>query len=134
VIRAWLAALSIAALAPAAAAAQCNVHGGHQIVYLRSAELDPDVFVWDSQERVRAYAAGYWKSTSDVMDHTVLSKPGTRALVVECHEGVVKSKFANEVLDAIGIKLESGPNRGRYGWVTSEDIHVTTKTAALRTK
>jgi hypothetical protein len=90
---------------------------------LKSAELDPDVFVWDAQERVVEYAGGYWRDTHDVLTHTLLAKPGTRAVVVQCTAGAVRPKYAADSRDAIGIRLVNGPNKGRYGWVTSEDIH-----------
>jgi hypothetical protein len=124
--------LVLAAAGPAAA--KCTDISGGRIVFLRSAELDPDVFVWDTRDRARDYAAGYWKNTSDVMNHSVLSKPGTRAIVVQCHEAAIRSKFANQVLDAVGIRIVSGPNHGMYGWVTSEDVHAYTKTADARGK
>ena len=90
---------------------------------LKSEEIDPDVFVWDSRRRVVDYAAGYWRDTNDVLSHSLLAKPGTRAVVVQCEAGIVKPKYVVEVRDAVGIRLLSGPNKGRYGWVTSQDIH-----------
>lgn len=111
-----------------AASAGCGIPSG-QPVLLRSGDLDPDVFVWDSKQRVVAYAAGYWKNTTDVMSHTVLSKPGTRAVVIACDKEIVHSRYANAVQDAIGIRLMTGPSRGRYGWVSSEDVHFMPKTA-----
>lgn len=91
---------------------------------LKSTDLDPDVFVWDSRERVIEYAAGYWRNTHDVLAHSLLAKPGTRARVISCVAGVVHSKYASERQDAVGVRLVNGPSRGRYGWVTSEDVHV----------
>ena len=95
---------------------------------LKSAEIDPDVFVWDSKQRVVDYAAGAWRSTHEVLVHTVLAKPGTRAMVVQCDGGVVRQKYVSETLDAIGIRLLNGPNNGHYGWVTSQDIRLLTHT------
>lgn len=117
-----------------ALAAPCETVVSGQPVILKSADMDPDVFVWDSRGRVVEYSSGYWKNTSDVMSHTLLSKPGTRAVIVACDKSAVHSKFANDILDAVGIKIVSGPNRGRYGWVTSEDIHAPTKAATARTR
>ena len=91
---------------------------------LRSVEIDPDVFVWDSKQRVIDYAAGSWRDTRDVLVHSVLAKPGTHALVVQCEPGLVKPRYVADSLDAVGIRLTSGPNRGHYGWVTSGDIHA----------
>lgn len=94
------------------------------MVVLRSTDLDPDVFVWDAKQRAIDYAGGMWASTNEVMNHTTLAKPGTRAVVVACEAGAMRSKYAHELLDAIGVKIINGPNRGRYGWVTSEDVHA----------
>ena len=122
------AAALLAALGTCAAgAAPCALTAGRQVV-LKSAEIDPDVFVWDSKQRVVDYAAGSWGSTHDVLVHTVLAKPGTRAMVVQCDGGVVRQKYVSETLDAIGIRLLNGPNRGHYGWVTSQDVRLLTHT------
>jgi hypothetical protein len=32
-------------------------------------------------------------------------------------------KEGNDTRDLIGIRLTNGPNKGRYGWVTSDDVH-----------
>lgn len=91
-------------------------------VFLKSGEIDPDVFVWDSKQGMVDYALGHWRDTHDVLVHTMLAKPGTRAVVVQCSPGVVR-KEGTEPRDAIGIRILNGPNKGRYGWVTSEDVH-----------
>ena len=104
-----------------AAAAACTVAPGAQVA-LRSSELDPDVFVWDSRERVLDYAAGYWRDTKDVVAHSLLAKPGTRATVVRCYESAVSSRYVNARQDLLAVRIVSGPNRGRYGWITSEDV------------
>ena len=103
-------------------AGPCRVPVGTRVV-LKSAELDPDVFVWDAKQRVVDYAGGYWRDTHDVMVHTLLAKPGTRAVVVQCQPGIVRRGDGSATRDAIGIRILNGPNKGRYGWVTSEDVH-----------
>ena len=114
---ALLAAVSFSAQA----AAPCGgVQPGHA-VFLKSGDLDPDVFVWDARQRVVDYAGGHWGS-DEVLAHTVLAKPGTRAVIVQCMPAAVQSKNGM-TRDAIGIKLVNGPNKGRYGWVTSDDVH-----------
>ena len=115
----------LAALSSPALASPCSVSVGHAVV-LKSAEIDPDVFVWDAKQRVVDYAAGYWHDSHDVMAHTTLAKPGTRAVIVQCDGGVVHGKYAPEhqQRDAVGIRLVNGPNKGRYGWVTSDDVHL----------
>ena len=111
----------LAALSVPVQASPCGVPVG-RVVTLKSTELDPDVFVWDAKQRVVDYASGHWGDTHDVMTHTVLAKPGTLAVIVQCSAGLVVRK-TGDPRDAIGIKLVNGPNRGRYGWVTSDDIH-----------
>jgi hypothetical protein len=123
VSRALRAAALLAALSTPATAAPCSAPTGAAVV-LKSAEIDPDVFVWDTRQRVVNYAAGFWGSTHDVLSHSMLAKPGTHAVVVQCDPGIVKPKYAVDALDAVGVRLTSGPNKGRYGWVTSQDVRV----------
>lgn len=93
---------------------------------LRAPEIDPDVLVWDSKQRALDYAAGTWGTARDVMNHTLLAKPGTRALVIQCEAGVVHTKYTPSAQDVVGIRVLNGPNRGRYGWVTSREVHILT--------
>ena len=119
-----LGALSVlAALSVPALASPCGVPVGRAVI-LKSSDIDPDVFVWDARQRVVDYAGGYWRDTHEVIAHTVLAKPGTRAVIVQCSAGLVKSRSSADARDAIGVRLLNGPNRGRYGWVTSDDIHA----------
>ena len=117
----------LAALSSSATAAPCSQPPGRAVV-LKSVEIDPDVFVWDSKQRVVDYAAGFWGSAHDVLAHSLLAKPGTRAVVVQCDPGVVKPKFVSETLDAVGVRLTNGPNKGKYGWVSSQDIRALLRT------
>lgn len=110
----------LAAVNFSAQAAPCGVPLGHSVV-LKSGDLDPDVFVWDTKQRVMDYAVGSWGS-GEVLAHTVLAKPGTRAVIVQCTPDAVHTK-GGSTRDAVGIKLVNGPNKGRYGWVTSDDVH-----------
>ena len=111
----------LAALSIPVAAAPCGAPVG-QAVVLKSGELDPDVFVWDTKQRVIDYASGRWGDTHAVLQHTMLAKPGTRAVIVQCGAGQVR-RDGTDARDAIGIRLVNGPNKGRYGWVTSDDVH-----------
>ena len=126
VARALGALALLAALSSSVQAAPCGVPVGHA-VFLKSTDLDPDVFVWDAKQRVVEYAGGVWRDTHDVLTHTVLAKPGTRAVVIQCTAGAVHTKYGTDLYDAIGIRLTNGPNKGRYGWVTSEDVHEIAK-------
>jgi hypothetical protein len=114
----------LAASATPAFAAGCMGLTNGTAVALKSSDIDPDVLVWDTKAHVMTYSSGVWSTTSEVMSHTLLSKPGTRAKIVSCDKQSVRSKYVNSVLDAVGIQLTDGPNRGRYGWVTSEDVHL----------
>ncbi len=113
-------ALSIAPGASSAAAVCDAVPGGR--VVLASEAVDPEVFLWDSRTRLLSYAAGQWDSTRVIFAHTILAEPGTQALVVACVPGVAHPRFASGDQDAIGVKIVSGPYRGRYGWVLSGDV------------
>ncbi len=111
----------VALVSPAGGASSCVVPVGRHVV-LSSRALDPDVFVWDSRRRVVQYAEGYWRRTQDVLVHTLLANSGTRAVVIQCAPGIVPSP--DDPLDAVGVRILDGPNRGRYGWVTTEDIRI----------
>jgi hypothetical protein len=125
VVRAFVAALvaGICIAASPAGASSCAVTVGTSIM-LRSSDFDPDVLVWDSRQRSIDYVSGNMKSTSEVLVHTVLSKPGTKAQVVACDPGSSKPRYSALAEDTIGIKITTGPNKGRYGWVSSGDAHV----------
>jgi hypothetical protein len=99
----------------------CAVAVGEPIV-LRSTDFDPDVLVWDSRQRAIDYAGGNIHSATELLSHTLLSRPGTRAVVTACLTDTVQPKYTNDRLDTVGVKITSGPHRGRYGWVSSEDI------------
>jgi hypothetical protein len=116
----------LAALGFPVQAAPCgSIPVGHT-VYLKSGELDPDVFVWDAKHRVVDYASGNWGDSHEVIVHTLLAKPGTRAVIVQCYPGIVRTK-SGDARDAVGIRVTNGPGKGRYGWVTSEDVHEIAK-------
>jgi hypothetical protein len=106
--------------ASAVPALACPVAPGDKIV-LASQGLDPDVFVWDSASRLVAYAQGDY-DTDTVLKHTVLAKPGTSALTTDCRPAPASPTYTKGELDLVGVKLTSGPNRGRYGWVAAEDV------------
>jgi hypothetical protein len=91
-------------------------------IMLRSSDFDPDVLVWDSRQRAIDYAGGNIHDATELLSHTLLSRPGTRAIVTVCLTDTVRAKYTNERLDTVGVKITSGPLRGRYGWVSSEDI------------
>jgi hypothetical protein len=95
-----------------------------EAVVLRSSDFDPDVLVWDSRQRAIDYVAGNIKNAGEVISHTLLSKPGTHAVVVACDSASSKPRYSPVVEDTIGIKITTGPYRGRYGWVSSGDAHT----------
>lgn len=119
-VAALLAALYVSA--SPADAGSCALSTGAAIV-LRSSDFDPDVLVWDSRQHAIDYVSGNIKNASEVITHTVLSKSGTHAVVVACDPLSSKPRYSAVAQDTVGIKLTSGPNRGRYGWVSSGDAH-----------
>lgn len=84
---------------------------------------DPDVLVWDSKDRLIRFAGGSTDERSFLLPHALLNRPGTRAVIVSCEQGAVHPKFSGEDADAIGVLIVSGHFRGRYGWVSSSDVH-----------
>jgi hypothetical protein len=121
----WFAAVGLATVsiyASPVGASSCALATGAPVM-LRSSDFDPDVLVWDSRQRAIDYVSGNMKNTSEVLTHTVLSKSGTRAIVVACDPGSAKPRYSSLIEDTVGIKITTGPNRGRYGWISSEDAH-----------
>src|SRR5215472_3053168 len=110
--------IGIAALANPAVG--CPVAPGDKVV-LASIGLDPDVFVWDSAARLIAYSQGDY-NTETVLKHTMLAHPGTSALTIDCRLAPVTPKPGRSEMNIVGVKLTSGPNRGRFGWVVAEDV------------
>lgn len=113
--------IALCAAVPADAAA-CLAPGTE--VVLRSNVYDPDVFVWDSRQRVIDYVEGPGKTTDAVLHHTRLSRPGTRALVIACATAVARAHEPDRLENVVGVKILNGPHRGHYGWVISEDVHA----------
>lgn len=89
---------------------------------LRSSDFDPDVLVWDSRQRAIDYVAGNFKNMSELLAHTLISKPGTKAVVTACDPGSSKPRYSPAAEDTIGVKITTGPNKGRYGWISSGDV------------
>jgi hypothetical protein len=118
-----VALLVVFSASPIRAGETCSFSIG-QFVILKSNQLDPDVFVWDARQRAINYSAGEWKTTQEVIDHTLLSKPGVRAIVISCIPEVIQARYGETTRDAVGLKLVNGPNHGRYGWVASDDAHL----------
>ncbi len=103
--------------------ARCSMEPGGRVM-LASDAVDPDVFVWDSRERLIDYTGGNWGNTRQIFTHTLLTEPGTLALVVACVPKAAHPRYALGDEDAVGVRLTSGPNRGRYGWILSSDAHA----------
>ncbi len=118
-----IAAIFLVVSGAAANAAGC-ISGPNRRVILASDAVDPDVFIWDSRTRLVDYTAGQWGNTRAIFAHTMLAEPGTLATIVSCIPAVAHPKFGVGDEDAIGVKVISGPHRGRYGWVLSSDIHL----------
>jgi hypothetical protein len=116
------AALLVCALAIASAAQQCHAERGMQVTLFGGVD-DPDVLVWDSRDRLINYGAGSTDTRKFLLPHALLNRPGTRAIVESCVGGAVHSKFRMDAEDAIGLLIVTGKYRGRYGWVSSADIH-----------
>lgn len=92
---------------------------------MRSTDFDPDVFVWDTQERAIAYAARVeFPKVDDVLRHIILAKAGTHAVVVGCSAGSVHQRFASDAEEVVLVRIASGLDRGKLGWVTSSDLRV----------
>ncbi len=101
----------------------CSLAVGARVALASQAE-DPDVFVWDSRQRLVNYAAGKWGNTRAVLAHTMLVQPGTEALVVSCAPGAARPEYMPTPKDVLGVKVLTGEFRGRYGWVLADDARL----------
>ena len=111
-------------LAPGVAQADCAP--GIRMVLL-SSTYNPDVLFWDSRQRLLDFAAGDWDIKRILLPHALLARAGTKALVVSCQVNVVHPKYRLAPSDAAGIKILTGPYKGRYGWLMAEDLHRLTR-------
>lgn len=115
-------ALFLACTVAAGAAQQCHASHGMRVTLFGGVD-DPDVLVWDSRDRLVSYGAGSTDTRKFLLPHAFLNRPGTEALVQTCLSGVVHSKFRMDADDAVGVLILTGKYRGRYGWVSSSDVH-----------
>ena len=111
------------ALVPFAARGDCTQLIGHRAV-LFSDSYDPDVLFWDSRQRLMDYAAGSWDVDKALLPYALLARAGTQAVVTACQVNAVHPKFRLAPMDAVGVRITSGPYKGRYGWVLSDDVRV----------
>ena len=123
-----IAVLAVFGCTGGADAPRCSIATGGRVM-LASDAVDPDVFLWDSRERLVDYTAGDWGNTRQIFTHTLLTEPGTLALVIACFPRAAHSRYVLGDEDAVGVRLTSGPNRGRYGWILSSDAHLEPKAA-----
>lgn len=114
-------AFALALLAARPVFADCQAKPGTHIVLYGTSD-DPDVFIWDSRFRMRAYQSGSFDQAQLLLPHAILAPPGTRAVVSECVRSFVQLKYTTETDDAIGVTIASGPLRGRRGWVLGSDV------------
>ena len=122
-LRSLAGALLLIALAiTPGAAAGCRAPHGAAVTLFGGVD-DPDVLVWDSRDRLVQYEQGSADTRMFLLPHALLNRPGTQATVQGCIAGIVHSKFRVDAQDAVGILLRSGRYRGRYGWVSSADLH-----------
>lgn len=118
-----VAMLVVGAIPCRSSAAVCPLARGFAIV-LASQELDPDVFLWDSHDRLAKYAQGDF-TVQVVLKHTTLVRAYSRAVVVDCKNDAIRPTFAGRSDPAaylVGVRITSGPSHGHYGWVLSSDV------------
>ncbi len=110
-----------AVMACSGALADCNITSGERVV-LFSTSYDPDVLIWDSRSRLIDYAAAPWQTARALLPHALLARAGTKAMVLQCQGNVIHPKYRMASQDAVGIKVTSGPYRGRFGWIAIDDL------------
>jgi len=106
---------------PRIALADCRVHVNDKVALYGTSD-DPDVFVWDSRFRLRAYEGGTFDQMRALLPHATLVRPGTRAIVESCVADFVQSKYVAQPDDAVGIVITTGPKHGQRGWVVGSAV------------
>ncbi len=86
--------------------------------------MNPDVFVWDTHEKLVNYLSGHWSSTRDVMTHAILVSAGTPAAILACRPRDARTQYDPDALDVYVIRVLAGPHRSHQGWVVSSDAHL----------
>jgi len=114
-----------AVFASGTSANACPVSRGASLV-LVSQELDPDVFLWDSADRLVHYATGDY-DVQTVLKHTVLVHAFSKAYALGCRKQVVHpsatgAALGTSIIYLIGVRVVSGDARGKFGWVLSADV------------
>ena len=108
---------------PAAVSADCKTHRGDRVV-LYSTTDDPSVLLWDSRARLRAYYGASFDEAQAMLPHSILVAPGTRATVISCVAGYIESPTFQQPVDAVGVVISSGPQRGVTRWVLGSDVRL----------
>jgi hypothetical protein len=116
-------AVAAALALPAHAANTCTAGRGMHVTLFGGVD-DPDVLVWDSRDRLITYSGGSSDTRAFLLPHAILNRPGTKAIVENCFASIVHPKFRMDSADAVGVLIITGRYRGRYGWVSSSDIHA----------
>lgn len=120
-----IAVFALCFFASGAPARACPIARGAALV-LVSQELDPDVFLWDSADRLVRYAAGDY-DVETVLRHTMLIRAFSRARLVGCRKQAIRptatgGAAGSSFIYLVGVRIVSGDARGRYGWVMSADV------------
>lgn len=115
----------LALLATGVASAGCkSVHRFDRVILYGTSE-DPDIFLWDNRTKMRDYVAGSFDQMNRLLPHARLLGPGTRAIVQLCISNYMEPSYMGSPVDAVGVLIVTGPNRGRYGWISASDIRAT---------
>jgi hypothetical protein len=102
----------------------CPVTRGAHLV-LVSNDLDPDVFLWDSADRLVKYAMGDY-NVETVLKHTTLVRAYSRAVALGCKNPAIHPSYTGATSDAtvfvVGVRVAAVRGSSRNGWVLSTDI------------
>jgi len=89
-------------------------------VTLRSPAGDARVFVWDTVVRLADWREGRWKSSEDVVDHSLFVLVGMRAITVATNRSTSTACAG----DAVAVRLLDQPYRNRYGYVDAANVRI----------
>ena len=85
---------------------------------LDAQSMDPDVFVWDSAQRLVNYTNGAYL-VDTVLKHTTLAPAGTPAVFLGCRRSPAGAPSAIKDMLKVRIFIQTRPPQ--TGWVSAED-------------
>lgn len=89
-------------------------------ILLAAQGMDPDVFVWDTAQRLVNYSNGAYIVES-VLKHSTLAPAGTQAVILSCRRFRVGVRPASAFTEIMKVRIFIQAGRPHAGWISAED-------------